>query len=265
ELPFFRAYLKDAGDANIPLALVFETGSNSWHRFESWPPGGEHDSSLYFREGRRLTAEPPGTEAGFDAYVSDPEAPVPYRATVPMSRGPEYMIDDQRFASERSDVLSYETRPLATTWVAAGPVSVDLYVSTTGTDADFVVKLIDVLPDTATELMRVGRGGKSGAYQMLVRADVLRGKFRNSLSRAEPFVPGNVTHLLFMLRDINHAFLPGHKIMVQVQSSWFPLVDRNPQVFEDIYHAHERDFRKANIRVFRNAGERSRIIIHTLN
>ena len=244
---------------------MFETGSNSWRRYESWPPNRECDSSLYFREKRGLSAEPPDARRGFDAYVSDPEMPVPYRAVVPMSRGPEYMIDDQRFASLRSDVLSYETLPLGSTWVAAGPVRADLYVSTTGTDADFVVKVIDVLPDTAAGLIPVGRGGNPGAYQMLVRAEILRGKFRNSLTRAEAIVPGKVTHLQFTLRDINHAFLPGHRIMVQVQSSWFPLVDRNPQRFEDIYHARTGDFAKANIRLYRESGRRSRIVFCTLN
>jgi uncharacterized protein len=263
EFPFFNHYLNHGPEPGLPAALVFETGSNAWRRYAQWPPAGGTERSLYFRERRRLTAEPPGNKTGFDEYVSDPSRPVPYTGTVSMSRGVTYVVEDQRFASRRSDVLTYETGPLERSITAAGHLTADLYVSTTGTDADFVVKLIDVFPDT--ECAGLLRGGHDmRGYQMLVRADVMRGKFRNSLSVPEPFVPGNVAHVRFPLRDISHTFLAGHRVMVQVQSSWFPLVDRNPQSFVDIYHAGEQDFRRETERVHRAKGAGSRILLNVV-
>jgi putative CocE/NonD family hydrolase len=174
-----------------------------------------------------------------------------------------YVVEDQRFASRRPDVLTFETAPLERALTAAGPVGAELHVSMTGTDADFIVKVIDVFPDT-TIGGHASEGGLGAGYQMLVRAEVMRGKFRNSMSVPEPFVPGKVTPVRFQLRDISHTFLPGHRVMVQVQSSWFPLVDRNPQSFVDIYRAGEGDFRKETERIYHAAGAASRIILNVL-
>ncbi len=251
EFPFFNFYLKNEGKSPRHSPLVFETGSNTWHRYAQWPPRGNREQSYYFRENGRLSAEPPADKSGYDSYVSDPARPVPFTNDVSISRGETYVVEDQRFASARSDVLSYETGPLQQPVTAAGPVTADLYVSTTGTDADFVFKLVDVSPDSGA--------AKGRSFQMLVRGDVMRGKFRNSFSFPEPFVPGKRTRVRFVLRDVSHRFLPGHRIMVQVQSSWFPLVDRNPQAFVDIYRAEESDFKKETQRVYRAAGASSRV------
>jgi putative CocE/NonD family hydrolase len=263
EFPFFNRYLKHEDGAELPAALVFETGSDTWNRYAQWPPSGAAETSFYFRERRGLSAEPPHEENGYDEYVSDPARPVPYTNTVSISRGVTYVVEDQRFASRRPDVLTYETVPLSGPLRAAGPVTAELYVSTTGTDADFVVKVVDVFPDTTGGGQASGEEHKRG-YQMLVRAEVMRGKFRNSLSVPDPFVPGKVTPVRFKLRDISHMFLAGHRVMVQVQSSWFPLVDRNPQSFVDIYRAGEADFRKETERIHHAEGAASRIILNVI-
>jgi len=251
ELPFFTHTLKGKDDPELPTALVFETGSNVWRSYERWPPAGMVKKSLYLRENSGLSFEPAKAKNGYDEYRSDPGKPVPYTAQVALARGTSYMIEDQRFAFSRPDVLSYETLPLEHSMTVAGPITADLYVSTTGTDADFVVKLIDVIPDSASDPVPNPEGVRMGGYQMLVRGDIMRGKFRKSLQRPEPFRPGAVTPLRFDLRDVNHTFLRGHRIMVQIQSSWFPLADRNPQTFLDIPRARERDFVKSTQRVYR--------------
>ena len=260
EYPFFDYYLKHEGEIPVPAALVFETGSNRWKRYAQWPPAGAASTDFYFRERGGLSADPPQGKDGYDEYVSDPARPVPYTNVLGISRGVTYVVEDQRFASRRPDVLTYETGPLPGPLTAAGPVTAELHVSTTGTDADFIVKVIDVFPDTAVGNPLSG-GANGPGYQMLVRAEIMRGKFRNSLSRPEPFVPGTVTPVRFQLRDISHTFLPGHRVMVQVQSSWFPLVDRNPQSFVDIYRARAEDFRKETERIHRAEGAASRVTL----
>ena len=263
EFPFFNFYLKREGEAPLPTPLVFETGSNRWMRYVQWPPSGAAETSFYFRERGVLSVEPPPGKNGYDEYVSDPARPVPYTNVVSILRGVTYVVEDQRFASRRPDVLTFETAPLERALTAAGPVGAELHVSMTGTDADFIVKVIDVFPDT-TIGGHASEGGLGAGYQMLVRAEVMRGKFRNSMSVPEPFVPGKVTPVRFQLRDISHTFLPGHRVMVQVQSSWFPLVDRNPQSFVDIYRAGEGDFRKETERIYHAAGAASRVILNVL-
>src|SRR5262249_22573005 len=181
--------------------------------------------------------------------LRDPANLVPFTSAITNSGGTGYMIEDQRFAARRSDVLAYETGALGEDLTLAGPITADLFVSTTGTDADFIVKLIDVYPDSGTDTApngpSSGANGKIAGFQMLVRAEVMRAKFRNSLSKPEPFEPGKPDEVKIALNDVHHTFKAGHKFMVQVQSSWFPLVDRNPQKFVDIYHATEADFQKA--------------------
>ena len=256
ELPFFEHFLKEKADPQLPEASVFETGANRWRSFDAWPPKGLRQASLYLHADGRLAFDPPsGEAAAFDEYVSDPAKPVPYIGRVMRDRGEDYMIADQRFAATRPDVLVYRTEPLTESLTVAGPIPATLFVSTTGTDADWVVKLIDVYPDDTASSGGVAVGG----YQQLVRAEIMRGKFRNSYERPEPFVPNRPTRVELTLPDVLHTFLKGHRVMVQVQSSWFPLVDRNPQRFVDIYRAQESDFRKATHRVYRSARLPSKI------
>jgi uncharacterized protein len=242
ELPFFNYYLKDKTDPKLPRAYLFETGTNQWRKYDSWPPQSAKTRTLYLQSGGKLAWEPPKDD-GFDEYVSDPNRPVPYIGYIAPGMAREYMVDDQRFASRRTDVLSYQTEPLEDDLTVAGPVSPQLFVSTTGTDSDFVVKLIDVYPNDYPNI---------GGYQQLVRGEPFRGKFRHSFEKPEPFTPGKMDKIEFSMPDINHTFRRGHRIMVQIQSSWFPLTDRNPQKFVDIPHAKPADFVKATERVSRS-------------
>ncbi len=265
ELPFFEHYLKDKGDPGSWGAFVYETGANQWRTFEAWPPRGVATRTLYFQSERRLDSLPPrAAAAGYDEYVSDPAHPVPYMSGIQSERPPQYMAIDQRFASERPDVLVYETAPLANPMVIAGPITAKLYVSTSGTDADWVVKLIDVYPDDTPNPKPNPRQVVMGGYQQLVRAEVMRGKFRASLEHPTPFVPGQITPVTFTLPDAFHQFKPGHRIMVQVQSSWFPLVDRNPQRFENINQAAAADFQMAHQRVYHRVGAASAVDLTVL-
>jgi putative CocE/NonD family hydrolase len=252
ELPFFEHHLKGKGATVHPEAWVFETGTNVWRQHDAWPPRASRPRALYFHPGR-LSFEPLQTNGddGFDEYVSDPQKPVPFqeRIDIGMSRG--YMVADQRFASRRTDVVTYQTDVLEEDVTVAGPVEAALYVATTGTDSDWVVKLIDVYPDDYPDPDPNPEGVRMGGYQQLVRGDVMRGKFRDGYDKPEPFTPGKPTAVKWALNDVYHTFRPGHRIMVQVQSSWFPLVDRNPQTCLDIYGARESDFHKATQRVYR--------------
>ncbi len=250
ELPFFEKYLKDKDLPAPAEAIVFETGSNAWRTFDHWPPKQTESKKLFVRERGKLDFAAPEKKDGEEAsddFVSDPNKPVPYTENITPKMLIEYMVDDQRFASRRPDVLSYQTEPFTEDMVIAGPLEVDLWVSTTGTDADWVVKLIDVRPDAPDTTPLAG-------YQMLLRSEVFRGRFRNDYAKPEPFKPGEVTRVRFELLDVLHRFQKGHRLMVQIQSTWFPLVDRNPQTFVDnIYFAKPEDFRKATHRVYRSA------------
>jgi putative CocE/NonD family hydrolase len=254
ELPFFEFYLKDKGALRHPKAWVFETGTNQWREHDAWPPKEARLKRLYLHSRERLSFDPPReSEHGlYDEYFSDPAKPVPYLDKVSIGMAAEYMVGDQRFAAQRPDVLVYASEVLSEDQNLAGPIQVDLHVSTSGTDSDWVVKLIDVYPDDYPDPKPNPTGVHMGGYQQLVRGDVMRGKFRNSLEKPEPFAPGQPTAVHFTMQDIDHTFRSGHRIMVQVQSSWFPLVDRNPQTFVNIYSAKEADFRKATQRVYRS-------------
>lgn len=248
EHSFFTYYLKDIGSFNATEATVFETGSNQWKTYNAWPPKNIKPINWYVSNNHQLTFKPVAA-TGYDEYVSDPANPVPYVNTNRGGRNDEYMVADQLFASQRKDVLSFESPVLEKDITLAGAIAADLYVSVSGTDADFIVKLIDILPDTASN-----ENGKDVAgMQRLVRAEVLRGKFRNSFAKPEPFVPGKITNVRYSLNDVSHCFKKGHKIMVQIQSSWFPLVDRNPQKFMHIAEAEETDFQPATIRIYHDA------------
>src|SRR5579862_2176708 len=252
ELPFLKHYLKDDPKGAMPKAVVFETGTNQWRNYTAWPPKNSKSVPLYFQAGGKLSFDKPANDDNaFDEYVSDPNKPVPFIPNIAVRMTREHMLDDQRFASTRSDVLVYQTEPLAADVTVAGPITAALNVSTTGTDSDFVVKLIDVYPGDYPNPDPNPAGIEMGGYQQLVRGEAMRGKFRNSYEKPEPFEPGKMAAVKYELPDAYHTFRRGHRIMVHVQSSWFPLVDRNPQRFCDIYHAQAEDFQKATQRVFR--------------
>ena len=259
EFPFFMHHLKGAPDPKLPKALVFQTGANRWHRFEAWPPAGVRTTRLFFQPGRRLAFSSPSEEQGFEAFPSNPARPVPFLDVQDTGMPREYMTADQRFTSRRADVLTYETGPLDSDLVIAGPIRVHLCVNTTGTDADWVVKVIDVSPESAQVKgkgrVKTPKTGSElpGGYQQLVRGEVMRGKFRNSLEKPEPFVPGEPTVVEWSLNDIFHRFQKNHRLMVQVQSSWFPLMDRNPQVFTNIHTAKATDFHASVHHLYQSA------------
>jgi putative CocE/NonD family hydrolase len=274
EFPFFEHHLQDVApdldDDEKPIwephkVKIFETGRNEWHGLETWPPKEAKPKSLYLRPGGKLGFDPPDAGgAEFDEYISDPARPVPYTTAIAKDCPPTFMVEDQRFASRRTDVLTYQTEVLSEDVTVAGPILAELVASTTGTDADLVVKLIDVYPEDLPDPVPNPTGVRMGGHQQLVRGEVMRGKFRKSFEAPEPFRPGEPTAVSFTLQDVYHTFRPGHRIMVQVQSTWFPLVDRNPQTFVDIYHAKQDDFRKATQRVYHAPGRASRLEVRVL-
>jgi putative CocE/NonD family hydrolase len=235
EFPFFEHYLKGTADLKVAKATVFETGKNVWQSYAQWPPANAAPTRLYLRENGWLKFRAPVEANAFDSYDSDANNPVPYHAKPALDMAPDYMDGDQRFLAGRKDLLTYTSDPMPEDTTIAGPISPTLYVSTTGTDSDFDVKVIDVYPD--------GR-------QQLVRGEPFRGKFRNSFMTPEAFQPGVIQKIHFMMPDVFHCFERGHKIMVQVQSSWFPLTDRNPQTFTDIPNARPEQFITATERIY---------------
>ncbi|MBX3420149.1 MAG: CocE/NonD family hydrolase [Pirellulaceae bacterium] len=273
EFPFFEMYLKDADFPPPAEATVFETGSNRWRVFDTWPPAEAKDRKLFFQQAGLLDDAPPtqpadyphdyqtdapARAAAYDQYVSDPSRPVPYTAAITPRMTNEYMVEDQRFAARRPDVLAYQTPVLQQDVTVAGPIDVQLWVTTTGTDADFIVKLIDVFPD-GTQV------AQQPNYHMLVRSEVFRARFRESFEHPQPLQPGQPTRIAFQLQDVLHRFQVGHQIMVQVQSSWFPLVDRNPQKYiPNIFFAEADDFQTATHRLLRSAEHPSHLRLSVL-
>ncbi|WP_291159540.1 CocE/NonD family hydrolase [Gemmatimonas sp. UBA7669] len=262
--PFFAAHLHDAPDPRLPEALIFEAGSNVWKRYDSWPvKTGVSPRSLYLREGSALAWEPPTQRArAFDSYVSDPAKPVPYRPRpIPMTYGAgstwsTWLTDDQRFAHLRPDVLSWTLPALEQDLTIAGDLTVTLHAATTGTDADWVVKLIDVYPDTGMQPPRMN------GYQFMVANEVFRGRYRTSFEKPAPIVPGTPQPYTIDLHTQAYTFRKGHRVMIQVQSSWFPLIDRNPQTFvPNIFEAKASDFRAATQQIHRSAAHPSRIVL----
>jgi putative CocE/NonD family hydrolase len=273
EFPFFMYYLKGKGDGKFPKAWLFETGLNQWSKFNDWPPRAAASKSLYLDSNGRLTWSQPSS-AGFDEYLSDPNKPVPYIGFTYMGVLNTYMTEDQRFAAARPDVLVYKTEPLDHDLTIHGPITVDLKVSTTGTDSDFIVKVIDVFPNDFPDYnapptpagATPGRGPagpanavKMGGYQELIRGEPFRGKFRKSFEKPVPFEPGKPDRITYRLPDVAHTWREGHRIMIQIQSSWFPLTDRNPQKFMDIPKALSTDFQKATQHVYFGGPDGSRI------
>ncbi|MDR7297735.1 putative CocE/NonD family hydrolase [Pelomonas aquatica] len=277
-LPFFEQHLRGEPDAKAPRvakATVFETGTNVWRRYDAWPPREAQPRTLYFAPGGKLSFTPPQpTGPEFDSWVSDPAKPVPYIGYASLGVPQEYMVSDQRFASTRPDVLTFRSDVLEEDVTLAGPVVARLFASTTGTDADWVVKLIDVYPPELEDEVAKKRKPRTedvepqdsplGGYQQLVRGDPLRGRFRKGFEAPEAMVPGQVEELRVALQDINHSFRRGHRIMVQVQSSWFPLIDRNPQTFVPIRSARPEDFQAATQKLFRWAGQASGLEVKVL-
>ena len=268
EAPFFAFYLKDKGALQQPEATVFESGSNRWRTFSAWPPREANTRSLYFHANGRLAFTPPtGSEgSSFDSYVSDPAHPVPYR---PRPIEPTYykkgsgwytwLLEDQRFVQNRPDVLSWETEPLTEDVVVAGDVTAKLFASTTGQDADWIVKLIDVYPEDYPSDFKLG------GYELMVSNDVFRGRFHRSFERPVPLVPNAVTPLTVDLHTQSYRFLKGHNIMVQVQSTWFPIIDRNPQTWvPNIFLAKASDYRAQTHRIWRTPRQASRVEIQTV-
>ena len=302
EIPFFNFYLKLQGTTReIAEATIFFSGENEWRKFEQWPPNNTTSKNLLLKEngkliiqsgmedlqskikqveknikdainkvkGKDVTTNNESKES-FSEYISDPAKPIPYTEDVHFDRTREYMSDDQRFASRRPDVLTFSSDVLIDDLTLSGPLVADLMVSISSTDADFVVKLIDVFPDEFKyNEKEAGKGNGQqyamGGYQMLVRGEIMRGKFRNSFEKPEAFVPNQITNVKYTLPDVAHTFKKGHKLMIQIQSSWFPLFDRNPQNFTDIYNCTDADFQKSTIRIYHDAANQSRIILPVLN
>jgi putative CocE/NonD family hydrolase len=255
ELPFFEHYLKDKGELKLPEAMMFETGRNRWRSFDQWPPKAVAMKDLHLGAHRRASFDAPAAgDEPFDEFVSDPALPVPFTEAVSPSMTKEYMTDDQRFAARRPDVLTWQTDVLTDDVTLAGPLTAELMVSTTGTDSDWIVKLIDAFPPDAKDGSYTHAGEHMSSYQMMVRSEVIRGRFRESLEQPKPFTPNEKTKVELVLQDVLHTFQEGHRIEVQVQCTWFPLVDRNPQKYVDnIYQAREEDFVKATQRVWRES------------
>jgi putative CocE/NonD family hydrolase len=255
--PFLDHYLRDAPRPDIPRVLVYETGANVWHRYDDWPPKRENSSltqvlNLYMREDGKLDFKKPGEIHGFDEYISDPTKPVPYRqrptipAYAPGSTWGEWLVDDQRHAASRTDVLVWNTELLKAPLRVAGQPVARLYVSTSGSDSDWIVKIIDVWPDEVPE------NPKLGGYQQMLSADIFRGRYREDLTSAKPLEPDKVLEYRIPLPQVCHTFLPGHRVMVQIQSSWFPLYDRNPQTYvPNIMFAPPESYQKATQRIWR--------------
>ena len=267
EIPFFQYHLNGVGsDQNIAEANIFFTGENAWRLLAAWPPKEAKNTDFFLNQHGGLSNQKQEVVTAFSSYVSNPNKPVPYTEDVGGGRTREYMTDDQRFASRRPDVLTFTGDVLTKDVSIGGTILADLQVALSSTDADFIVKVIDVFPDGFVyDTALVGQGNGStymmDSYQMLVRGEVMRGRYRNSFEKPEAFVPGQVSQVKFELPDIAHTFKNGHRIMIQIQSTWFPLVDRNPQQFVDTYHCTDSDFRECEIKVYHDSTRPSKIVM----
>jgi len=263
EAPWFAYWLHDKGSRNFAEATVFQTGSNRWEQYDSWPPASARPTNLYMQAGGKLSFDPPGSHEtdGADTYLSDPAHPVPYRhrpisPTYPGGGWPTWLVEDQRFVENRPDVLTWQTEPLKTDVKIAGDIVAHIFATTSGSDSDWVVKLIDVYPESYRESPQLA------GYQLMIADEILRGRFRESFEHPTAIAPGVVTPYVIDLHTNDHAFLKGHRIMVQIQSTWFPLYDANPQTFvENIFAAQASDYQKATQKVFRSAPAASHIVL----
>ncbi len=266
-LPFYKYYLKGEGDLKLNDSYVFDTGKNEWSNYDVWPPKNVSEVKYFFQQDEKLNQQNPNAENSFSEYICDPFNPVPYTAKFQDSKAfynPVHLIEDQRYASTRPDVLTFETDVLSSDLTIAGPIIADLFVSTTGTDADFVVKVIDVYPDDENDPDPNPAKVEMGGYERLVRTEIMRGKFRNSYENQEPFEPNKVTEVKINLNDAFHTFKTGHKIMIQVSSSYFPFFDVNPNTFCDIYNADKDKFVKANIKIYHSKDFSSNVVFKFL-
>ncbi|HTK20263.1 MAG TPA: CocE/NonD family hydrolase [Mucilaginibacter sp.] len=264
EFAFFSHYLKGT-DMDIPKISAFETGVNEWKKYNVWPPKEVEEKNLYLLPGGKLSFDAPTSADSFDEFISDPNKPVPFYNDITLGMQREYMTGDQRFASRRPDVLTYQTDVLDHDVTLAGNIWADLKVAITGTDADWVVKVVDVYPDSAKNNQFTAKGTYMSNYEQMVRSEAMRGKFRNGFDKPEAFVPGKVTPVNFELQDVLHTFKKGHRIMVQVQSTWFPLIDRNTQQFQDIMKAKDTDFKKETHKVYTSKEHPSYLKVRVMN
>ncbi len=268
EARFFKHWLKGPadGETGLPEAHMYDCGLKEWRGFDNWPPAEAIEQPMYLGESGDLSTSANPGKAASTHFISDPDHPVPFRMDIkPLFIPRKYMADDQRQASRRPDVLTFTTEPLEEDITLAGPIDAELFVSTTGTDADWVVKLVDVYPDDHPNYEETQDHIVMGGYQQLVRGEVFRGRYRNGFEKGEPFTPDEVTAVNWQLQDVFHTFKKGHRIMIQVQSSWFPYVDMNPQTFvPNIFEAKEQDFQAQTHRVYHDAAHPSRVVVRTL-
>jgi len=268
EVPFFNYYLKNKGSVkDIAEANIFFTGENNWKKLKQWPPAEVANTNIFITDNGMLSFKAENSKNIFTEYISDPAHPVPYTEDVHNRRTREYMTDDQRFAERRPDVLTFKTLVLENDLTLAGPVIADIATAISTTDADFVVKIIDVFPDDFTYPDSSKNNGKDypmWGYEMLVRGEIMRGKFRNSFEKPEAFTPNKITNVKYALPDVAHTFKKGHRLMIQIQSSWFPLADRNPQQFMNIYKAEEKDYKKSTIKIYHNGLNQTKFILPVL-
>ena len=269
EIPYFEYYLEGKGDiSKIKEANIFFSGANEWKTFSAWPPTEAKDKNIYLHKNGALSYSAPHSDDdnGYNKYTSDPAKPVPYTEDVHFHRTAEYMTDDQRFASRRPDVLTFVTDSLGQDLRLGGPIVADLFTSISTTDADFVVKVIDVYPDNfvyhdSTDGKGNGKDYPMGGYQALVRGEIMRGRYRNSFESPEAFVPNHITEVEYKLPDVAHVFKKGHRLMIQIQSTWFPLADRNPQQFVNIYKCDADDFVSSQIKIYSSEEHPSHIVL----
>jgi putative CocE/NonD family hydrolase len=266
EAKFFGHHLKGREPHNLPEAMVFETGRNRWRQFETWPPANVIETSWFSHvDGSLRSEEAPREKSGFAEFLSDPAHPVPFTQDIALGMTREYMTDDQRFAARRPDVVSFQSPPMPAATTFAGPILAELWVSTDAADADWIVKVIDVFPDDASDHPHVAKGQHMGGYQMMVRSEVIRGRFRDGYETPKPFRKNAPTLVRLPLQDVLHTFEPGHRLMIQVQSTWFPLVDRNPQRWVDnIFEAKDQDYTAAHHRVYSDSRHPTRIRVGVL-
>jgi putative CocE/NonD family hydrolase len=264
--PFFAYHLKDEGTANLPEAWMFETGRNRWQRHTHWPPRAMQPRPYYLQPNGGLSATVPNTTTAYTAFVSDPNKPVPFQERISLHMDRPYMVDDQRFAARRPDVLVFQTDTLAEDLTLAGPLLAKLVVSTSQQDADWVVKLIDVYPDNHPNYPHNPVSVVEGGMQQMVRSEVIRGRYRHSMSQPQPFVPNEPDSVNLELQDVLHTFKKGHRVMVQIQSTWFPIVDRNPQSWVDNLYTltDPKVFVPAEHRVYHQPGRFSHLVLPVL-
>lgn len=265
ERRFFNYYLKGEGEAFLAEATMYETGTNKWRTFEQWPPKAAKEKYLFFHANGKLSFDEPTEKKSLSEYISDPNKPVPSSDYIALGMPREYMVDDQRHASRRPDVLTFQTDVLENGITLAGNIMANLKVAITGTDADFIVKVIDVYPDDAKDNPNTAKHIKMAGYQQMVRSEFMRGKFRKSFETPVPFKPNKVEEVNFELQDVLHTFQKGHRIMVQIQSTFFPIIDRNPQKFvPNIHFAEPTDYQISTHRVFHEKKNASHLKVRVL-